>query len=365
MRTWLLVPLAVMLVGCGPERVDRVGVIGRNSVFQGADLASRDVNGKEGINGVPMRAQRSDTLVLNGTQAQQAAEKLANDTTVKFILQQSGVGVPQPVLGVYSSKGVPVLVLDPVLEKPDGASGQWVFHLLPSARDEAQLMADQAQKLWHPTRAAIVHSNDVYGGVLSGELRNALAGGKPVVLDTVFQETPDTTVAAALVRTISAANPDVLFWLGPPRVLAILIDRLRQHLPQLRIMGSDAAEAKRIYDNPDGLFSGLVFVRAADPSVDTARYNNFQYRYSIWMGGQGTSDAVLSYDVTSMLAEAMRNGALSRQQLRDYLYSLGRSRPAYNGVTGPISFDSTGVIRRSLQLAEVRDDGVKPVPLQQ
>ncbi len=361
MRTWLLVPLAMAALACGGEHVYRVGVIGRNSVFQGADLASREVNSKDGVKGVPMRAQRTDTLVLDPTQGRHAAEKLANDTTIKFILQQSGVGVPAPVQRVYDSKGVPVLVLDPVLEQPEG---KWVFHLLPSAGEEARLMADQAEKLWHPARVGILHSNDPYGVVLAGELRNALPRGTPVVLDSAFQETPDTTVAAGLVRTLSAANPDVLFWLGPPRVLAILIDRLRQHLPQLRIMGSDAAEAKRIYDNPDGIFSGLVFVRAADPSVDTARYNNFQYRYSIWMGGQGTSDAVLSYDVTAMLADAMRAGALSRQQLRDYLYSLGRTRPAYNGVTGPISFDSTGVIRRSLQLAEVRDDGVKPVPLQ-
>ncbi len=361
MRTWLLVPLVVATVACGGERVARVGVIGRNAVLQGADLASREVNGKNGINGTPMRAERADSAVRTPTAARQAAEKLANDTSVKFILQQSPVGLPPNVQRVYDSRGVPVLVIDPVLEKP---GGRWVFHLLPSARDEALLMAGQAEKLWHPTRVAIVHSPDPYGVVLSGELRYVLPRGTPVVLDTVFQETPDTTVAAALERTVSAANPDVLFWVGPPRVLAILLVRLRQHLPNVRIMGSDATEAKRIYDNEDGTFSGLVFVRAADPSVDTARYNNFQYRYSIWMGGQGTSDAVLSYDVTAMLADAMRAGAVTRQQLRDYLYSLGRTRPPYNGVTGPIAFDSLGVIRRGLGLAEVREDGVKPVPLQ-
>lgn len=361
MRTWLVVPLTVASVACGGERVARVGVIGRNAVLQGADLASREVNGKDGINGMPMRAERADSAVRTPTAARQAAEKLANDTTVKFILQQSPVGMPPNVLRVYDSRGVPVLVVDPVLEK---AEGRWIFHLLPSARDEAVLMAGQAEKLWHPTRVAIVHSADPYGVVLGGELKNALPRGTPVVLDTAFQETPDTTVAAALERTVSAANPDVLFWLGPPRVLAILLVRLRQHLPNVRIMGSDATEAKRIYDNEDGTFSGLVFVRAADPSVDTARYNNFQYRYSIWMGGQGTSDAVLAYDVTAMLADAMRAGAVTRQQLRDYLFSLGRTRPPYNGVTGPIAFDSLGIIKRGLGLAEVREDGVKPVPLQ-
>ena len=361
MRTWLLVPLAVAAVACGGDRAYRVGVIGRNTVFQGADLASREVNGKEGINGVPLRTERPDTGVNTATEVSRAAEKLANDTTVKLILQQSGAGVPTSLLRFYYAQGMPVLVMEPVIGKPDG---QWVFHLLPSARDEAVLMATQAEKLWHPTRVAIVHSADAYGVVLGAELRNALPRSTPLVLDTAFTETPDTVVVARLERTISATTPDVLFWVGAPRVLGIMLVRLRQHLPAVRIMGSDAAEAKRIYDNPDGIFSGLVFVRAADPSVDTARYNNFQYRYSIWMGGQGTSDAVLSYDVTSMLAGALRAGAVSRQQIRDYLLSLGRTRPPYPGVTGPISFDSVGVIRRGLGLAEVRDEGVKPVPLQ-
>ncbi len=361
MRTWLLVPLAVAAVACGGDRAYRVGVIGRNTVFQGADLASREVNGKNGINGLPLRAERVDSAVRTPTQARQAAEKLANDTSVKFILQQSGLGVPAPVLRVYDARGVPVLVVDPVLRP---AHSGWVFHLLPNAQEEAALMAAQAQKLWSPKRVAIVRSNDDYGLVMAGELRMALGSAAPFVLDTTFAETPDTAIAARLEATITASKPDVLFWLGPPRVLGIILVRLREHLPTVRIMGSDAAEAKRVYDNPDGTFSGLVFVRAADPSVDTARYNNFQYRYSIWMGGQGTSDAVLSYDITTMLAEAMRSGAVSRQQLRDYLVSLGRTRPPYNGVTGPIAFDSLGVIRRGLQLAEVRDEGVKPVPLQ-
>ena len=361
MRNWLLVPLALVVAACGGDHAYRVGVIGRITVFQGVDLASREVNGKNGVNGVPLRVQLPDTGVTDVVAERKAAEKLAEDTTVKFILQRTGVGVPAAVQRVYDSRGVPVLVLDPALEAP---GGRWVFHLMPGARDEALLMAAQAQKLWHPTRVAILRSADPYGFVLAGELRSALGRATPVVLDTSFVETTDTVVAARLERTITDSKPDVIFWLGPPRVLGIIMVRLRQHLPEVRIMGSDAAEAKRIYDNPDGTFSGLVFVRAADPSADTARYNNFQYRYSLWMGGQGTSDAVLAYDVTSMLVAAMRAGAVSRPQLRDYLVSLGRTRPPYSGITGPISFDSLGVARRGFGLAEVRDEGVKPVPLQ-
>jgi branched-chain amino acid transport system substrate-binding protein len=234
---------------------------------------------------------------------------------------------------------------------------------MPPVAEEARLMASQADTLWHPKRVAIVHSQDAYGGVLSGALRQALPPRSPVVLDTPFVETQDTVIVAALERTIRAANPDMLFWLGPPRVLGTLVARMREHLPELRIMGSDKIEGKRIYDNADGIFSGLVFVRAADPNVDTARYNDFQYRFSMWQGGQGTSEALLAYDAASMVIQALRDGAVSRQQIHDYMLALGHTRPAYRGITGPIVFDSTGVLRRSLGMAEVRDDGVKAIPL--
>lgn len=361
MRSTLALTLVLATAACGGERSYKVGVISQGGgVFNGADIAARELNGKDGINGKPLRVQLADTGAVKGADSSKVADKLAGDSAVRFILQQSPGGVPNPVLRVYYARGIPVLVMGPVLGKPDG---KWVFYLMPSAAEEARLMASQAQRLWAPKRVAILHSADNYGVVLSAELRARIQPGSTFVLDTPFTDTRDTAVIAGLERTIRAANPDVLFWLGPPRVLGTMIVRLRQHLPEVRIMGSEAIEGRRLYQNDEGMYSGLVFVRAADPSADTVRYNRFQYTFSIWMGWQATSDALLAYDATTMIAHAMRSGAVTRQQIRDYILSLGRTRPPYNGITGPIAFDSTGVLKRSLALAEVRDDGVKPVPL--
>lgn len=361
MRSLYLVLLSLSVAACG-DRAYRVGVLSRSGAFEGADLAAREINGKNGIDGTPLRIVRGDTMAaVDAAHHDSSAivDRLTADTTVKVVLQQSTQGLQPGVLRIYLSRGVPVLVLGPALDKPQGRG---IYHLMPTAREEAALMSVQAARLWQPKRVAIVHSDDAYGLVLATELQDQLQGAT-FVLKTPFAETIDTTTVAAVERAISAAKPDVLFWIGPPRVLGILLVRLRQHLPDLRIMGSDAAEAKKVYENPDGLYTGLVFVRASEPTGDTARVNNFQYRFAMWMGGQGTSEALLAYDVTGMIAQAMREGAVSRQQLRDYIASLGRSRAAYSGVTGPIAFDSVGVLRRPLGLAEVREDGVKAVPL--
>ncbi len=360
MRTSHVLLLALTLAACGQEKVYRIGVLSRGSASDGAQLAAREANNKNGVNGVALRVQIADTVAKSQPDTAKVVGRLVQDTTVKVVLEQAATGVSAPVMQVLEQARVPVLVLGPATGET--ATSKWVFYLMPPMAREAQVMVTQAQQLWQPKRAAIVRASNAYGSALAAEVRKQLPAGT-VVLDTPFVDTPDTVVVAALERTIRASSPDVLFWLGPPRVLGVLTDRMRDHLPNLRVMGSDAVEGKRIYDNADGRFSGLVFVRAADPSVDTARYNNFQYTFSIWQGGQGTSEALLAYDASSMVIAGMRAGARSRAQLRDYIASLGRSRPAYSGVTGPIAFDSAGVLQRPLGLAEVRDDGVKPVPL--
>lgn len=363
MRTLILAVTALSLAACG-EKAYRVGVMSRGAVYEGADLATREINGKNGIDGKPLRVALADTATTGAADARQdsaaSADRLTSDTTVRFVLQASAQGVSPALLRVYYSRAVPVVVVGPLLGKPDG---RWVFHMLPSAHEEARLMTDAATKLWQPKRVVIAHSSNLYGEVLAAEIQNMLPGAT-FVAKTPFTETTDTTRVAAVERSIASVNPDVLYWIGQPRVLAILLSRLRGHLPNLRVMGSDATEGKRLYDNQDSLFTGLVFVRGVNPSGDTARFNSFQYRYSLWQGGQGTSEALLAYDVTTMIAQAMRSGAVTRQQIRDYLLSLGRTRPAYDGITGPIAFDSTGVLQRPMGLAEVRDDGVKSIDLQ-
>ena len=43
-----------------------------------------------------------------------------------------------------------------------------------------------------------------------------------------------------------------------------------------------------------------------------------------------------------LLAQAIEQVGASRDAIRSYLASVGQSRPAYEGVTGRIAFDSAG-----------------------
>ena len=105
MRSWLLVFLAVVVGACGGDHSYRVGVIGRNPAFGGADLAVREVNGANGIGGALLHTQRGDTSVVLNGDSSKIADKLAGDSTVKFILMQTGQGLPAPLMRVIYARG--------------------------------------------------------------------------------------------------------------------------------------------------------------------------------------------------------------------------------------------------------------------
>jgi ABC-type branched-subunit amino acid transport system substrate-binding protein len=107
-----------------------------------------------------------------------------------------------------------------------------------------------------------------------------------------------------------------------------------------------------------------VFVRLVDPQVGGAGYNDFQWRYSMWMDRKTTSHAIVAYDAARLAGEALRNGSQSRAGVREYLRSLGKGKPAYVGVSGPIQFDEEGwAIKRPMYLAEIASEGVRPAGL--
>ncbi|MBX6365649.1 MAG: ABC transporter substrate-binding protein [Gemmatimonadetes bacterium] len=353
----LLLLLAV--AACGGERAYRVGVAAGPLVYDAADLATKEVNATGRIDGRPLRLTKGDTLdkSTGAERAARLARGFAADTAVRAVVQKTDAEGLEAAARIYESGALPALVLGPAL----APSGRWVFHLLPRAEDEAELLATQARRIWAPKRAVIVHSPDLYGRRMAALVRERI-GDVEVPLDTAYPAGADTAGLGALAKRIADAKPNVVFWLGDSRPLGEIFAQLRNDIPDLRVLGSDAVEAARVHTNDGCNFCGLVFARAVDPAADTAKYANFQYRFTVWMGRPTTSDAVLAYDAVGLLAQALRAGARSREQLREYLMSLGRSRPAYPGYGGPIAFDSAGVATRKLQLAEVTGQGIVPVP---
>jgi ABC-type branched-subunit amino acid transport system substrate-binding protein len=86
----------------------------------------------------------------------------------------------------------------------------------------------------------------------------------------------------------------------------------------------------------------------------------FADRFRKLTGGEPTSAAAMSHDALMLTVRAIRDVGANPRAIRDYLLSLGKSRPPYRGVTGPITF----LPDRPARLHMVRVSHGRVVPVQ-
>jgi ABC-type branched-subunit amino acid transport system substrate-binding protein len=94
--------------------------------------------------------------------------------------------------------------------------------------------------------------------------------------------------------------------------------------------------------NPERLRSA-GFWEAGDDEASL----EFVHRYSRMTGHIPTAGDAMEYDAFMLLRAAIMEVGANREAVRNWLASLGRTRPAWQGVTGPISFDRprAGILR--------------------
>jgi ABC-type branched-subunit amino acid transport system substrate-binding protein len=167
-----------------------------------------------------------------------------------------------------------------------------------------------------------------------------------------------TLVEASLQRS----RPDLVLLVGRRIEVAQMAAIIFRHDPSIRLLAADGA-----YDQLADL------VLTAGPAADSLYLTTFWVadttnpiqrdfirRYRLETGGEPAAFEAMRYDAVMVLARAIRQVGPDRLAIRDWLRSLGRSRPPYQGVTGDISFQPGA--RRNLVLVRLRDGVPVTVP---
>jgi ABC-type branched-subunit amino acid transport system substrate-binding protein len=80
-----------------------------------------------------------------------------------------------------------------------------------------------------------------------------------------------------------------------------------------------------------------------NPTPDDTLSASFIRRYIAETGEYPSHDHALFRDGLMLLAAAVEAVGPDRGQIREYVLSLGRTRPPFQGVTGPIAFTPSSV----------------------
>jgi branched-chain amino acid transport system substrate-binding protein len=297
------------------------------------------------------RALAADTALL-------VAEIFAADPSIVAVIGHANSAASLAASQIYNRSGL-VQIAPTSTSTAYGRAGPYSFRMVPGDDMQGSFLVDAMRDAWPEAgRIALLYVNDDYGRSFYREVRSRLDS---VVFEGMYSEQGDTVRLQELGARLAEAQPDVVIWLGRPLALGVVLEALRSRSVHPHVLCGDACDTALLHGDAAGAYMGVRFVRFTDPKSSAPAMTAFAQRYQELTGEPATSEALLTHDALVAVQAALDGGARTREQVRRYLHSLGRERPALEGLAGPITFDEAGSVVRPYLLAEVAEAGVYAV----
>jgi branched-chain amino acid transport system substrate-binding protein len=229
--------------------------------------------------------------------------------------------------------------------------GPYQFRLVPPDDRQGAFLAEAVERLLPVGgRIALFYVNDDYGKGLRKAVVDRLDGtAYDVVVDLPHMEDDVTDTDITHTReALAATAPDAILWLARGMILNRYLDHIRRILPNAPILGGDGIESGSI-DLSSERFVHVSSVTFLDLTA-SEELRAFTRRYEERFARRASAPDALTYDAIGLVVAGLRAGANDGAELRAYLTSLGRDRPVFRGITGPVAFDDDGNVERSYVL---------------
>jgi len=227
----------------------------------------------------------------------------------------------------------------------------WLFRVCPSDAASSRAAARYVLDSLGFRRASIMYRNDSYGRGWSTAFTQAYAAGGGTVLER-NPHLADMNEWRAYAGIVKATRPEIVLFPGSPADLAGFVRSLRAIGADTPVLGGDAVSE---LEAQAAEFAGVRYVAFFQAShVQTAEAKAFVSAFTKKYGVPPEQRSALAYDATMLIGRAVLDAGAHRGRVRNYLASVGSSRPAMTGVSGPIAFDEQrDVVNKPVVIATV------------
>ena len=281
------------------------------------------------------------------------AQLLSADERVLVVVGPGGSREALSVAPLYAEAGVPVLIPTATSRLLAGA-GAHLFVLAADDSVQGAFIATFADSVLHAKSLAVYHVPDEYGiGLAAGTVATATRRGLEVRERTAVRllQPCGDAVGARYYRDLAAelelrGRPDAVVLALRTVEAACFVAALRARWPELPIIAGDGVYLDDEFRRGAGPRAvGTYLVAFWHPDLPHGASRRFVASYRSTYGKTPRHGDAVFVDAAVLAATAIRDGARTRAEVMDYLRSLGDARPAFEGITGPISF-APGAARR-------------------
>ena len=344
--------------GSGPIRIGMLGTygdpLGKPQRF-GAQLAVKQINDAGGVNGRMLELVEAEDHGEPDS-AVTAALTLAQDPSIVAVIGGSFSGPTLASAPVFNDPANHVLQITPSGSNPDiSYAGDWTFRVCPSDLSHAAALARFVRQTLRLERGAVLYMNNGYGRGFRTAFEQEFVrlGGTVAFADPYI---PERVREAAPYLDRIAADRGIQFILAASYVDdgTELLKMARARNVTVPFLGGDGLEGiERQGAIAEGTYQTAAYLANLTTTANTEWVA--QYRAAFPQEPPPNQTAVATYDAVKLLAQLIRDVGTDRTALRNALAEVGRSRPAYDGVSGRIAFDSLGdVPEKRVLIAQAR-----------
>lgn len=315
------------------------------STKNGVELAVDEINSAGGVGGKKLEIVIEDDQG-RPEQAKTVVSKLVNQDKVQVLLGEATSTNSLAAAPVAQEAHIPMISHGSTNEQVTQV-GDYVFRICFIDSFQGAVMAKfAAGNLKAKTAAIIGDVNSTYSKGLTEvfEKEFTKAGGSIVSRQSYTQNDPDFK---GQLTSIRAANPDVIYIPGYYGQVGIIVKQARELGMNMPLLGGDGWDAPEIWKLGGSALKNTFISNHYSSDNPAAEVQNFVKMYKSKYGTEPDSMAVLAYDATKFLADAIkRAGGTDSEKLRD---AIAQTKD-FPGVTGKISINEK---RDAVKLAVV------------
>ncbi len=306
---------------------------------RGAQLAIDQINARGGVRGRTLKLRLADDSA-NEDAAVRVAQAFYDNPAVVAVVGHLTSDASIAAAQVYGGGFSPITMISPAASSPDlSGISPYVFRICPSDSNHGAALARFAWQTLAARRVGILFISDAYGrGVRRSFAADfARLGGLVVESDPYVATTGSLEPYLSRMRQVGI---DALLLAADRRGAELALREQRALGIRWPVLGGDALTG---IETEGTLAEGLRISAAYLPDRAGEKNAVFVAEFARAYAGQRPDHrAAGAYDVVNLLAQAIGTAGPGRRAVRDYVASVGRGLPAFEGVTGTIAFDDAG-----------------------